>query len=567
MIFNMIGSGGSSDKSTIIVRTETNSTVGIYTDDSYSTLIKEATYKGLSSYVTISNQESSCPNYSNYWYFERYKTLSANTMEACDAATPVDARYYADSTISTSMNIADSYTARATTYVYSPIDQTLSISCTTDDDGTVYLNDTVLATLTSTKAKTVSFPLVAGINKITIIYTEGTGADGWVTNPLFSVNNNITAMWGTYEPMTITIDKTQLASKLGFTSRYCNFIYNGIDWTLDGNTINLSEYGITYAATNTIGMYINFVYKYNIYGEYWLQNLNNGIYYLKATKGSDTATKVYAITEYGVYRISMSYWAAYINVTFSTDALSLICSDGVTTISATGDLSGGTYTFTVNNIGTWTVTASNGKNSISDSVIVSAQATYSLTLPSLIPTAYQEVEYIQSSGSQYIDTTVSGGSSSAYEIKFNPLGTTATAYEQYFAGARNAFPKLHCNSSTQTIFCSTSGNDAFLAHLANVDMVVSYDGAEVYLDGNQVVATTSTGWGNMTWYVFNAHGESQYKSSMRLYYLKMYKDGSLVRDFSPCYRVSDNIAGLWDRVGKTFYTNIGTGSFVVGADV
>ena len=372
MIFNMIGSGGSSDKSTIIVRTETNSTVGIYTDDSYSTLIKEATYKGLSSYVTILNQESSCPNYSNYWYFERYNTLSANTMEACDAATPVDARYYADSTISTSMNIADSYTARATTYVYSPIDQTLSISCTTDDDGTVYLNDTVLATLTSTKAKTVSFPLVAGINKITIIYTEGSGGDGWVTNPLFSVNSNITAMWGTYEPMTITIDKTQLASKLGFTSRYCNFIYNGIDWTLDGNTINLSEYGITYAATNTIGMYINFVYKYNIYGEYWLQNLNNGIYYLKATKGNLIRTETYIIDKYGVYRITMAYWRAHVTVTFpSGSSLVSISNGNVTYTCPSADLALGTYTFAVEEAGTYAVMATyTGFSLTADSVVI-----------------------------------------------------------------------------------------------------------------------------------------------------------------------------------------------------
>ena len=42
-------------------------------------------------------------------------------------------------------------------------------------------------------------------------------------------------------------------------------------------------------------------------GEYWLTGLNNGTYYIKATKDTDTATESYTITEYGVYRISMSY--------------------------------------------------------------------------------------------------------------------------------------------------------------------------------------------------------------------------------------------------------------------
>lgn len=42
-------------------------------------------------------------------------------------------------------------------------------------------------------------------------------------------------------------------------------------------------------------------------GEYWLTGLDNGTYYIKATKGSDTATLAYTISEYGVYRISMAY--------------------------------------------------------------------------------------------------------------------------------------------------------------------------------------------------------------------------------------------------------------------
>lgn len=42
-------------------------------------------------------------------------------------------------------------------------------------------------------------------------------------------------------------------------------------------------------------------------GEYWLTNLDDATYYLKATKGSDTATLAYTISEYGVYRITMTY--------------------------------------------------------------------------------------------------------------------------------------------------------------------------------------------------------------------------------------------------------------------
>lgn len=42
-------------------------------------------------------------------------------------------------------------------------------------------------------------------------------------------------------------------------------------------------------------------------GQYWITNLNNGTYYLKATLGADTVTAVQTITQYGVYRVTMIY--------------------------------------------------------------------------------------------------------------------------------------------------------------------------------------------------------------------------------------------------------------------
>ena len=54
---------------------------------------------------------------------------------------------------------------------------------------------------------------------------------------------------------------------------------------------------------------------------------------------------------------------------------------------------------------------------------------------------------------------------------------------------------------------------------------------------------------------------------MRLYYLKMYSDGDLVRDYVPCYRKSDSVIGLYDLVSKTFYTNQGSGTFTKGGDI
>lgn len=44
---------------------------------------------------------------------------------------------------------------------------------------------------------------------------------------------------------------------------------------------------------------------------------------------------------------------------------------------------------------------------------------------------------------------------------------------------------------------------------------------------------------------------------------KIYDNGTLVRDLMPMIRNSDSKPGLWDTVTQQFYTNAGTGEFVV----
>lgn len=107
-------------------------------------------------------------------------------------------------------------------------------------------------------------------------------------------------------------------------------------------------------------------------GKYWLTGLANGTYYLKATKGSDVATLEYTITEYGVYRITMAYWVAYVTVTFpSGSSLVSISNGNVTYTCPSADLALGTYTFAVEEAGTYAVTATyTGFSLTADSVVI-----------------------------------------------------------------------------------------------------------------------------------------------------------------------------------------------------
>ena len=49
--------------------------------------------------------------------------------------------------------------------------------------------------------------------------------------------------------------------------------------------------------------------------------------------------------------------------------------------------------------------------------------------------------------------------------------------------------------------------------------------------------------------------------------IKMYDNGELIRNLIPCYSKSDKVVGMYDIVNDVFYTNAGTGAFIVGPDI
>lgn len=50
-------------------------------------------------------------------------------------------------------------------------------------------------------------------------------------------------------------------------------------------------------------------------------------------------------------------------------------------------------------------------------------------------------------------------------------------------------------------------------------------------------------------------------------FCEIYESDVLQISLYPCYRKSDNVAGMYDIVNDIFYTSAGTGTFIVGADV
>ena len=177
---------------------------------------------------------------------------------------------------------------------------------------------------------------------------------------------------------------------------------------------------------------------------------------------------------------------------------------------------------------------------------------------------YTPINYIQSSGTQYIDTGVYGNGIGSFEMKIRTVGGDSNSWVQYFAGDRSqSTAKVYRNSSV--VYTAWQNGNANLWAYSNVDdHILEVKAPYVLVDGTEK-ATNYAGykWGSNSYYIFNAHQESSLKSKMRLYYLKMWTDGTLVRNFVPALD-GNNTPCLYDKVTQTFYYNKGTGTFLYG---
>lgn len=92
-------------------------------------------------------------------------------------------------------------------------------------------------------------------------------------------------------------------------------------------------------------------------GEWWFKGLEIGEWTLKATLSGETTTETVNITQFDVYRVTMSYFAATIAVTYPAGS-TCTCSKGDKTFTAPD--TSGQYDFVVDSAGEWTVSCTDG---------------------------------------------------------------------------------------------------------------------------------------------------------------------------------------------------------------
>ena len=193
---------------------------------------------------------------------------------------------------------------------------------------------------------------------------------------------------------------------------------------------------------------------------------------------------------------------------------------------------------------------------------------------SQIPSIYKQVNYIQSTGTQYIDTGVYLTDNHSVEIDFQ-----LTESPQHRTGIYGGLCNVNNVSSSDdygrfgvlthyqnNYFEGGYGKTNETSTLVNTGSqdlsrhTIKQEKNKIYFDGTlKKTFPTSTFTMGLTAYL-GGFNYTNYTPSLAKYYgFKVWNDITLIRDFVPVIRKRDSKPGMYDKVNKVFYTNANSG--------
>ena len=188
--------------------------------------------------------------------------------------------------------------------------------------------------------------------------------------------------------------------------------------------------------------------------------------------------------------------------------------------------------------------------------------------PGMLPDGYTRLSWIESTGTQYIDTGFEPDQNTRVILDIQATDIAICA----IYGARIA-PANSCFGVWQTseteIELNYGSNTPRVTVASTTDRLTIDQNKNVLKFGDTEYTASQQTFNpgcNLTLFGINANGTiDQRRVSAKLYYCKVYNGNVLVRDFVPAKK--DNISGLYDLANNQFYQNLGTGVFSEGETI
>lgn len=217
-----------------------------------------------------------------------------------------------------------------------------------------------------------------------------------------------------------------------------------------------------------------------------------------------------------------------------------------------------------------------------------SEAIINHTKYSRLPDDYAELQYIQSTGTQYLNSNYIHTANTKINCRINVTQDSVHSY-QFIFGARsgsywyNAIQfATRWDGTNSFCYCRTGNERTGGTPYYNQDIdVETYQKLCTWttLD-NKSSSITTTGTANagicpLGILCVNQSSSSggwspeknTYAGKVKLYYLNISETNELVREFVPAKRLTDNVIGLYEIHTNTFITNAGSGVFVAGPEI
>lgn len=186
----------------------------------------------------------------------------------------------------------------------------------------------------------------------------------------------------------------------------------------------------------------------------------------------------------------------------------------------------------------------------------------------ILPSGYTQCTYLQSTGTQYINTGIKGKSDLKVEIE---LEATINPTKQGYFGSRTATNV----GSFIFLMSSTKYRSDFNTSLGNINInpttLATYPRFKIIKDKNITTIennafsdtiTYATFNNNLDMYLFalNTGGTAGNISSIKVFSFKVYDNDNLIQNLIPCLD-NNNVPCMYDSVSKNTLYNIGSGTF------
>ena len=190
-----------------------------------------------------------------------------------------------------------------------------------------------------------------------------------------------------------------------------------------------------------------------------------------------------------------------------------------------------------------------------------------------------EVEYIGSDGNQYLDTEIAPDNTIECEIDMMVTSVygsqgilSARNYAQITGGATDKYSLSIWSNGSKIALNDINYDSGWKGSItSNTRFVASIQQRKLYMNETLIASSNATATfsynvtiGLLRCHLLNDGWDSRKGNGIRIYGCKIWKGGSLVRNFKPV-RVGQ-VGYLYDSVSGELFGNDGTGSFTLGPD-